>query len=72
MSNQQIKVVHSHTWNHFWVALMLLVGLPHEETGEGMKYEGAWEEGDPGFSEEKLWPATQGPQIRYSISASGG
>lgn len=51
---------------------MLLVGLSHEETGEGMKYEGAWEEGDPGFSEEKLWPATQGPQIRYSISASGG
>lgn len=46
---------------------MLLVGLPHEETGEGMKYEGAWEEGDPGFSEEKLWPATQGPQIRFSI-----
>lgn len=32
-----------------------------------MKYEGAWEEGDPGFSEEKLWPATQGPQIRFSI-----
>lgn len=36
------------------------------------RHESAWEKWGPVFSEEKLWPATQGPQIRYSISASGG